>query len=65
MKTFVTILTSPDAKSEEYLVQALNKTAARKKVRDMYYEDVPRQAKACGFYSFNDQRLTWKNVDED
>ena len=60
MKTFIAILTDPDGRSEEYDVTAANKTQARKKVSDLYYRDVPRQAKSAGFYSFSDHRLTWK-----
>lgn len=59
MTEYTAILTAPDGRRDTYTVTAANKTEARRKVAELYYEDVPRAAKACGFYSFSDQRLTW------
>jgi hypothetical protein len=29
----------------------------------LYRRDVPRQAKAHGFYSFSDHRIEWQEID--
>lgn len=61
VQTFRYTLTSKDWYGDQYgVIEAYNKTEARKLIAEAYRQDVPRNAKACGFVPWGDVKIVWE-----
>lgn len=60
--TFKARLTNPDGWSEEWEVEARNKTEARAKVAAMYRENTPPSH--AGYYTYAQQRFEWLDIED-
>lgn len=62
MQTFRYVLSSKDWYSDQYgVIDAYNKTEARKLIAEAYRQDVSRNAKACGFVPWGDVKIVWED----
>lgn len=61
MQTFRYVLKSSEWHSDQYgVIDAYNKTEARKLIAEAYRQDVPRNAKACGFVPWSAVQIEWE-----
>jgi hypothetical protein len=63
-KKITYILHTPEYSYPLDSVNAKNRTEARQLIGDIYRQDVPRQAKAHGYYAFSDCRIEWVEEEE-
>lgn len=62
MQTFRYTLTSKEWYADQYgVIDAYNKTEARKLIAEAYRQDVPRNAKACGLVPWSDVKIVWED----
>lgn len=62
VQTFRYTLTSKDWYADQYgVIEAYNKTEARKLIAEAYRQDVPRNAKVSGFVPWSDVKIVWEN----
>lgn len=63
MQTFRYTLTSKEwYGGDQYgVIEAYNKTEARKLIAEAYRQDTPRNAKACGFVPWSAVKIVWED----